>query len=235
MLAGGTGLYLEAVLRRYRIANVPEDADFRADMEARDQGDLLEELRRSNPELAARTDATSKKRVIRALEVAAAGREGPVEYSRPPEWGFAFTVFGTAWNRAELRRRIDERLEERLAAGLVGEVEGLISGGLGADRLRLLGMEYREVAAYLQGEKDYATMVENLRHEIHLLAKRQETYFRGMEKRGIPVRWLRKDEGVEAVLHHLVWSAAWSRSFDGSRRRRVIQEELIATSAVEPQ
>jgi tRNA dimethylallyltransferase len=203
VMAGGTGLYIEAVLRRYRIANVPEDAAFRAGLESRDHGDLTEQLRRRDPELASRTDLASKKRVIRALEIAEAGRNGPVEYSRLPEANFSYTVFATAWDRAELRRRIDERLDQRLAAGMVGEVEGLLKQGVKPERLRLLGMEYREITDFLQGAKEYATMVEDLRHEIHLLAKRQETYFRGMEKRGVPVRWIKKEEGLEAMLESL--------------------------------
>lgn len=203
VMAGGTGLYAEAILRRYRIANVPEDADFRARLESRDHEDLLDELRRRDPELAARTDGSSKKRVIRALEVAEAGRSAPVEYTRPPAIDFETKVFATAWDRSELRRRIDERLEARLGAGMVDEVKGLLEAGVTAERLRLLGMEYREITDYLQGAKDYATMVDSLRHEIHLLAKRQETYFRGMEKRGVPVCWIGRGEDVTSLLASL--------------------------------
>ena len=83
---------------------------------------------------------------------------------------------------------------------MVEEVSGLLKRGVKADRLRLLGMEYREITDYLAGVKTYDTMVEDLRHQIHLLAKRQETYFRGMEKRGVPVHWLRKGDGAEAIL-----------------------------------
>jgi tRNA dimethylallyltransferase len=79
-------------------------------------------------------------------------------------------------------------------------VRGLLEQGVPYERLRLLGMEYREIADYLQGGKEYATMVEGLRHEIHLLAKRQETYFRGMEKRGVPVHWISKEFGLETIL-----------------------------------
>jgi tRNA dimethylallyltransferase len=118
---------------------------------------------------------------------------------------FTFTVFATAGERAELRRRIDARLEQRLEAGLVAEVEGLLKKGLSPGRLKLMGMEYREITAHLEGERDYAGMVENLRHEIHLLAKRQETYFRGMRARGLTVHDLPLGAGAEAVL------ALWKR------------------------
>src|SRR6185295_11721518 len=110
---------------------------------------------------------------------------GPgVEHSRVPAWDFTFTVFVTEAEREDLRARIDRRLDQRLKAGLVEEVEGLLRRGVTPERLRSLGMEYREITDYLRGEKDHANMVQDLRHEIHLLAKRQETYFRGLPKRG---------------------------------------------------
>lgn len=196
---GGTGLYLEAVLKRYRIANVPEDSALREALEQRDREELERELRNRNPEMAARTDMSSKKRIIRALEVATWAGTRPVEYSRLPERDFTYEVFATAMDRPRLRERIDRRLEERFAAGMLEEVAGLLRGGLPPERLKLLGMEYREIGAYLTGEKTRETMVADLKHEIHLLAKRQETYFRGMEKRGIPIRWLQEGEGVEVM------------------------------------
>jgi tRNA dimethylallyltransferase len=203
LFTGGSGLYMEAVLRRYRIANVPEDPALRTRLESMDPGKLKAELGRRDPALAAQTDISSKKRIIRALEIAAWAESRPVEYSRPPETDFSFTVFATALDRKLLRERIDRRLDQRLEAGLIEEVEGLMKRGLSAERFNLLGMEYREIAAFLRGEKSREGLVADLRHEIHLLAKRQETYFRGMPKRGVPVRWLRPDEGVESLL------AAW--------------------------
>lgn len=207
VLVGGTGMYLEAVLRRYRIANVPEDAELREALSARDMDDLAAELRSRDPEVAARTDFSSKKRIVRALMVAESARRGPVEHSRPPEREFTYLAFGLRMDRAALRARIDRRLEARLEAGLVDEVRGLHARGVGAGRLKLLGMEYREVAAFLLGEKSYDRMVADLRHEIHLLAKRQETYFRGMERRGVPIRWLEAEEGLEALQEAVL--AAW--------------------------
>jgi tRNA dimethylallyltransferase len=196
---GGTGLYLEAVLKGYRIANVPEDAALREALDRRGREDLERELRSLHPEIASRTDMSSKKRIIRALEVAEWGRTRPVEYSRLPERPFTYEVFATRLDRVRLRKRIDRRLEERLASGMVEEVAGLLGSGLPPERLRLLGMEYREIGAYLEGRKSREAMVADLRHEIHLLAKRQETYFRGMERRGIPIRWLREGEGAEVL------------------------------------
>lgn len=199
VLVGGTGMYMEAVLRQYRIANVPENPGLREKYAGRDQPELEAELRRLDPSLAARTDKSSRKRIIRALEVADWARTRPVEYSRLPGCELTHTLFVTAVERNALRGRIDRRLKARLAAGMVEEVEGLLARGLSPERCQLLGMEYREIAAYLQGGKTKERMVEDLRHEIHLLAKRQETWFRGMERRGLSIHWLREGEGAEAM------------------------------------
>lgn len=209
VMAGGTGMYMEAVLRRYRIANVPENEALRSELEGRSREELESDLRNSDPELAARTDMTSKKRIIRALVIREAGGSGAVGLSRLPEIGFSQTVFATRMERAEMRARIDARLEERLRNGMIEEVEGLIARGVSRERLRLLGMEYREISAYLAGEKTREAMVGDLRHEIHLLAKRQETYFRGMEKRGLPVLWLEPGQEARTILEH--WNRKGAR------------------------
>jgi tRNA dimethylallyltransferase len=200
VMAGGTGMYLEAILRRYRIANVPENEALRRESEGRSREDLEAELRNRDPQLAARTDMSSKKRIVRALVISEAGRAGPIEHSPLPGVEFTHSVFATRPERRALRARIDARLEERLGAGMVEEVEGLLGSGVAPDRLRLLGMEYREITSYLAGEKTRERMIEDLRHEIHMLAKRQETYFRGMEKRGVPVTWLEPGQGAEFIL-----------------------------------
>lgn len=195
VLAGGTGLYLEAVLKRYAIAEVPENARLRAELMARDVRVLREELKTLNAELYARTDLTSKKRVVRALEIAYTPR-GAIPPSRLPDWELNPLIFVTKPDRITLRARIADRLRHRLEAGLVDEVRSLHEQGVSWDRLALLGMEYRQVAAHLRGEISLADMTAVLLHEIHLLAKRQETYFRGMVRRGLPVQWI--DSGFTA-------------------------------------
>jgi tRNA dimethylallyltransferase len=199
VMAGGTGMYIEAVLRRYRIANVPEDAELRARLTGRPREDLEAHLRAKDPALAGRTDLSSAKRIIRALEVWHAGRAGTIEYSPPPPADFTYSVFGTRMDRVELRARIDARLEARLQAGMVEEVAGLLARGLSRERMQVLGMEYREISDHLAGLKTREQMTADLRHEIHLLAKRQETWFRGMERRGVPVRWLEPGQGAAAI------------------------------------
>ena len=190
ILAGGTGLYLEAVLKRYDIAEVPEDAELRENLSQRDLEDLKTELRERSPELYARVDVLNKRRVVRALEIALRAPAEEIPRSRLPEWTLKPLVFVTRWERPVLRERIAKRLEARLAAGLVEEVRRLREQGLSWERLDDLGMEYREVAAFLRGEKTLEKMSADLLLEIHLLAKRQETWFRGMERRGIPMRFI---------------------------------------------
>jgi tRNA dimethylallyltransferase len=117
-------------------------------------------------------------------------------YSREAAVPFRYRVFVTEMERAALRARIDARLEARLRAGMVEEVEGLLASGVTRERMEVLGMEYREIAAYLAGRKSKETMAADLRHAIHMLAKRQETWFRGMPRRGIAAETI--PAGMEA-------------------------------------
>jgi tRNA dimethylallyltransferase len=197
VLAGGTGMYLEAVLRRFRIANVPENPELRASLAGLSREALEARLRAESPAVAARTDMSSRKRILRGLEIAAAGEAA---FSREPRIAFGYRVFLTETDRAALRARIDARLDARLRAGLIGEVEGLLAAGVTRERMEVLGMEYREIAAYLAGEKDRVRMIADLRHEIHMLAKRQETWFRGMPRRGVPVEPIPAGADAGAVL-----------------------------------
>lgn len=205
VFAGGTGLYLEAVLKRYAIAEVPENPRLRAELMERNAASLREELKSLSPEIYARTDLTSKKRVVRAIEIALSPR-GAIPRNRLPEWELKPLVFVTRVERRELRRRIEERLLARIDAGLIDEVRALRDAGITWERLDLLGMEYRRVASYLRGEITRDQMIATLLREIHLLSKRQETYFRGMERRGTPVRWIGPDFGADQLLSEF---AAW--------------------------
>jgi tRNA dimethylallyltransferase len=201
LMVGGSGLYVEAVLRGYRIADVPEDVELRRELMHRDHGELVEELRRLDPELAQRTDCHSKKRVARALEIASYGRSHPVRYSKPPPVSIDYAVFGIDVPRDEQHRRIDTRLDARLKQGLIAEVEGLLGAGITPARMAQLGLEYREVTAYLMGAKTEQQMVDDLRSGIRHFAKRQRTWFRGLPRRGIEVTWIGPEDG-EVMLRH---------------------------------
>jgi tRNA dimethylallyltransferase len=201
VMVGGTGLYVEAVLRGYRMANVPEDVELRENLMRREHHELTEELQRLDPELAQRTDCSSKKRVVRALEIAEHARGHEVQYSEPPAVAIDHAVYGIDVAREERHRRIDARLEARLAEGLLAEVKGLLDAGVTPERMEMLGLEYREVTAFLTGRKSEQQMLEDLRRGIRKLAKRQMTWFRGLPRRGIDVTWI-GPEDHEAVLKH---------------------------------
>ncbi len=199
IMVGGSGLYVEAVVNDYRITDVPENTELRQRLRQESREDLVERLRQADPERAARTDLSNRERVIRTLEIAAAEGEGPAPTSEPLGLDLESRVYAIRLDRGILRRRIRNRLEARLAGGMVDEVRGLLDAGVSPERLERLGLEYREVGAYLAGRKDRRRMVDDLATAIGRFAKRQETWFRGMERRGTPITWIEPGD-AERVL-----------------------------------
>jgi len=204
IMVGGSGLYVEAVVRHYRLADVPKNTELRTSLDERGLEDLVDELKQRWPDLAVETDVTSKRRVIRAFEIAEFRERHPVPYGEPPGVALRFSVLGIKIARHELRRRIGLRLRARFEEGMVEEVQGLLDRGLGPDRLEDLGLEYREVAAYLLGKKSREEMISDLESAIGRFAKRQQTWFRGMERRGTPILWIEADN-VDSVIS--AWNA----------------------------
>lgn len=186
---GGTGLYLEAVLRGYEVPEVPPDEPLRRQLMSRSHGDLVEQLRQLAPERFEVTDTSSKKRTVRALEIALARQDG-IARIRQATVPANPLVVGLRWERSVLRQRIAARLHQRLSVGLVEEVERLIEAGIGQERLNQLGMEYRHVGQHVNGQVTYEQMRDDLLRSIGQLAKRQDSYFRGMERRGTPIHWV---------------------------------------------
>jgi len=199
VVAGGSGLYIEAVIKGYRIPPVPENADFRKSMMGESREALLDMLRDESPQVLARTDVSTKKRIVRALEVA---RFGEAEHTDNFPRINPLILYAV-WDRAELRGRIERRLHERLDGGLVDEVRRLMSAGIAPDRFALFGMEYKHAARYIGGEVGYGDMVDQLLLDIYHLAKRQDTWFRGMERRGMAVHPVPRGgfEGAMAVIN----------------------------------
>jgi tRNA dimethylallyltransferase len=208
LMVGGTGLFIEAVLRGFRIPNVPEDEALRRRLMRRHHEDLVAELRGLDEQLFRRTDCSSKKRVVRALEIADHARHHPVRCSPPPPVQIDYAVFAIDIPPEELRRRIDVRLETRLEQGMIAEVEGLLAVGIPEARMAQLGLEYREVTAYLAGRKTRQEMTDDLRRGIHQFAKRQRTWFRGLARRGVEVTWIGPAD--REVLSNPTWTAGAS-------------------------
>ena len=193
ILCGGTGLYIEAVLKGYRLAEVPEDKALRERLEGKTLDELtvmLEELKRRNGStMHNTTDVDTAKRAIRAIEI-----ETYVE--EHPEAGHADTpptdsiIIGVDIDREERRRRITDRLHRRLEEGMVEEIAGLLDSGIKADDLIYYGLEYKYVTEYVIGRLSHDEMFRQLEIAIHQFAKRQMTWFRGMERRGLTIHWV---------------------------------------------
>ncbi len=201
LLAGGSGLYIEAVLRGYRLIRVPVDPAFRATLEGKTMKELAKMLA-SYKQLHNVTDLDTRKRVVRALEIEHYYASHPEEESRLP--GLAPLVFGIRVDRETRRANISRRLRQRLKEGMIEEVERLLAEGVPRETLEYYGLEYKFIARYLAGELTYDEMVKKLETAIHQFAKRQMTWFRGMERRGIKIHWidgsLTQEERVEAAL-----------------------------------
>lgn len=204
-MVGGSGLYAEAVVRDYRITDVPENAEIRRRLSREPHEELVERLRRDDPERATRTDLESRERVIRALEITNAEIDGPAPTSKPLGLDLESRVYAIRIDRETLRRRIRTRLEDRITDGMVTEVRGLLDAGVSPERLKRLGLEYREVGAYLAGRKGRSRMIDDLAIAIGRFAKRQETWFRGMERRGTPVTWIEPGDATRILEDVRAW------------------------------
>jgi tRNA dimethylallyltransferase len=193
IVVGGTGLYIDAVLRGYRMVEAPENPALRAELDALPDEALEARLRALRPRLHNTTDLTSRARTVRAIEIAAYTADHPPA----PAPAIRPVVLGARWPREELRRRIGARLRGRVAAGLIEEVYGLLESGVPPERLDRLGLEYRYVTRLLRGKiEDAPGMVRELYPAICQFAKRQETWFRRMERQGVAIHWIdRADTG----------------------------------------
>ena len=188
IICGGTGMYLDAVLSGYHLVSVPENPQLRDKLECYSDSALRQKLLQLKPEQHNRTDLENRDRLIRAIEIAMGEREATKDLPPLPE--LSPLIFGISWPRDVLRKRIADRLQQRFDAGMVDEVQQIYDSGVSWDRLEFYGLEYRLIAQYLQGKLNENDMVQKLRSAIGQFAKRQETFFRRMEKRGIEIHWL---------------------------------------------
>ena len=192
ILCGGTGLYIEAVLKGYHLSPVPQNEQLRSSLEGKTLAELtsiLDQLKRQNHSVMHNTtDVDSCQRAIRAIEIETYNLQHPTpERELPP---VSSLVVGVQIDRDERRRKITDRLRKRLEHGLIEEVRGLLESGIPADDLIYYGLEYKYVTEYVIGRRSYDDMFKNLEIAIHQFAKRQMTRFRGMERRGVRIHWL---------------------------------------------
>ena len=201
VLCGGTGMYLESVLRGYRLVEVPEDKELRVSL-ADKSLDELTEILRGYKQLHNTTDVDTCKRAIRAIEIEEYYRANNVNVREFPT--IKSLTIGLDVSRELRRERISRRLRERLEQGMVDEVRGILASGVAPEDLIYYGLEYKFLTMYVIGELTYDEMVSQLEIAIHQFAKRQMTYFRGMERRGVSIHWLDAElpteEKVEQIL-----------------------------------
>ena len=192
ILCGGTGLYIEAVLKGYSLSPVPQNPELRAKLEEKSLEELthlLVDLKEKNHSVMHnKTDVDSCQRAIRAIEIETYNLTKPTEERQCPP--IDSLIIGVDIDREERRRKITKRLKERLKAGMIDEVDGLLKRGIPADDLIYYGLEYKFVTEYLIGKLSYDEMFRQLKIAIHQFAKRQMTWFRGMERRGFTIHWI---------------------------------------------
>ena len=205
ILCGGTGLYIEAVLKGYHLSPVPQNPDLRVQLEDKSLEELtsmLEELKRKNGSVMHNvTDVDSCQRAIRAIEIETYNLEHPMPLRELP--AIQSLVIGVNIDRELRREKITRRLKARLDEGMVDEIRALLDSGIPAEDLIYYGLEYKYLTEYVIGRLSYDEMFRQLEIAIHQFAKRQMTWFRGMERRGFTIHWidatLPMEEKVQAI------------------------------------
>ena len=202
ILCGGTGMYIESVLKGYRLLPVPENPELRASLEGKSLEELTDILKRYK-KLHNSTDVDTAKRAIRAIEIEEYYKQQPPEYREFPS--LKSLIIGVDIDRELRREKIIRRLQQRLDEGMVEEVRGLLAEGIPAENLIYYGLEYKFLTQYAIGELTYEEMFQQLETAIHQFAKRQMTWFRGMERRGFTIHWLDAtipmDEKLEQIIN----------------------------------
>ncbi len=200
ILCGGTGLYVEAVLKGYRLLPVPENPSLRMSLADKSLEELTA-LLSTYKTLHNTTDVDTVKRAIRAIEIEEYYRHVPVTECSFPQLNSL--IIGVSIERELRRRKITERLHRRLEEGMVDEVRGLLAEGVTPDSLIYYGLEYKYLTQYVIGELSYDEMVRGLEIAIHQFAKRQMTWFRGMERRGFNIHWIDANLPMEDKLKQI--------------------------------
>ena len=200
ILCGGTGMYIESVLKGYRLLPVPENPELRAALE----GKSLEELTgilEGYKKLHNSTDVDTAKRAIRAIEIEEYYKQQPAEYREFPS--LKSLIIGVDIDRELRREKITRRLKQRLDEGMVEEVRGLLAEGIDPENLIYYGLEYKFLTQYAIGELTFDEMFHQLETAIHQFAKRQMTWFRGMERRGFTIHWLDATLPMEEKIENI--------------------------------
>lgn len=187
IMCGGTGMYVESIIRAYQLPDAPIDEDYRSDLERFSDEELTERLA-SYIKLHNHTDTETRDRLVRALEIQEFRKEHPEAFTRLP--AMRHLVVGVSFPREVVVERIGIRLRQRLENGMIDEVKRLLDSGVPKERLLKYGLEYKHVARYLTEDYPYESMYENLYTDIRRFSKRQMTWFRRMERNGVNINWI---------------------------------------------
>lgn len=188
ILCGGTGMYLEAVLKGYRLLEIPDNVELRKSLEGKSDEELLVELM-TLKKLHNTTDSIERHRLVRSMEIAVFERDNKKIINDYPK--IDATIFGINFEREIIKERITKRLKHRLKhEGMIEEVEGLIAAGVDPERLKFYGLEYKLITQFLLKEIDRPAMFNQLNIAIHQFSKRQATWFRKMERNGFDINWI---------------------------------------------
>ncbi len=201
ILCGGTGMYLESILKGYRLLPVPENKELRARLSAKSLDELTEILSHYK-KLHNSTDVDTVKRAIRAIEIEEYYLKQDVNARSFPE--INSLIVGVDINRELRREKITRRLEKRLEEGMVDEVKSLLVEGIHPDDLIYYGLEYKYLTLYVVGKLSYEEMFTQLEIAIHQFAKRQMTWFRGMERRGFHIHWMNAEASTEENVKRIM-------------------------------
>ncbi len=208
VVVGGTGMYVDAIVRDYQLVILPENRKLHEELEATPLEVLAERLMKLQPDLHTKNDLLEKDRVIKALEIIEAKKLGvdSTSVQRPEIKPF---IIGTTLPRPQLWENISRRLRERLDGGMLAEVQSIHDSGITWERLEKLGLEYRFCSEFLQGKiASKEELFEGLFIAIRQFAKRQETWFRMMEKKGVEIHWLETGSKEERCIQAKEWIAS---------------------------
>jgi tRNA dimethylallyltransferase len=201
VVCGGSGLYIDSIISGYRMLEVPPDSGLRVQLEKKSMEELCNILR-SFRSLHNITDIDSKKRVIRAIEIECFNNSRSATNTGFP--ALRSLVTAVRVERETRRKSITSRLNQRLNAGMIEEVKGLLEKGVSEESMIYYGLEYKYITLYLTGKTSYDDMVKRLETAIHQFAKRQMTWFRGMEKKGTRISWIDGEQPMEKKVEQVL-------------------------------
>ena len=206
ILCGGTGLYIEAVLKGYKLSPVPQNPELRQQLEGKSLDELTQMLTalkaKTGSNMHNKTDVDSCQRAIRAIEIETYNLENPVPRRELPP--VDSLIIGIDIDREMRREKITRRLKTRLEEGMIDEVKRLLDEGIPAEDLIYYGLEYKFVTEYIIGKTTYDEMFNRLEIAIHQFAKRQMTWFRGMERRGFTIHWIDALQPMETKVNEIL-------------------------------